>query len=130
MSKEATFQLTFHMSAAAFVLKAFSYRENADGDIIFDDGDSLSEARCHFCGNQVTLDTLAGVIQDEQKNPVLVCNNVCCLIELAGEGEHCWLCGGKGADTTITVECETPGGKSCAEKDVRVHNSCYMDMDA
>ena len=42
----------------------------------------------------------------------------------------CWLCGGDGAETVITVECETPNGKHCKPKDVKVHFGCYMDIDA
>lgn len=42
--------------------------------------------------------------------------------------ETCWLCGGKEPDETIKVGCETPGGKPCKEKEVRVHNGCYMDI--
>lgn len=42
----------------------------------------------------------------------------------------CWLCGKSEPwiDYTITVEAETPGGKSCPPMDVPVHHSCYMDM--
>jgi hypothetical protein len=43
--------------------------------------------------------------------------------------ESCWLCGGDEADTTTSTERETPGGKSCAPMDVKVHFECYMDMD-
>ena len=41
----------------------------------------------------------------------------------------CWLCGGVGAETTITVQCEIPDGPACEAKDVKVHYSCYMDME-
>jgi hypothetical protein len=41
----------------------------------------------------------------------------------------CWLCGMNDAETTITVACETPGGRPCKEKDVLVHHGCYMDVD-
>lgn len=41
----------------------------------------------------------------------------------------CWLCGKGNTNTTITVECETPGGKDCKPKEVRVHYGCYMDME-
>ena len=40
----------------------------------------------------------------------------------------CWLCGGSDPNTTITVECETPGGDSCPPKSVPVHHGCYMDI--
>lgn len=43
--------------------------------------------------------------------------------------DTCWLCGGSGPDTTITVECETPSGKHCRPKNVEVHFGCYMDID-
>jgi len=42
--------------------------------------------------------------------------------------EKCWLCGLSEPDTTITVECKTPGGKRCKPHDVKVHFSCYMDI--
>jgi len=41
----------------------------------------------------------------------------------------CWLCGGNHADTKIKVSCEIPNGKKCKAKIVKVHFSCYMDMD-
>lgn len=50
--------------------------------------------------------------------------------EMNVEQELCWLCGGEGADTTVVTERETPGGKQCPPKDVRVHFGCLMDMDA
>jgi hypothetical protein len=43
--------------------------------------------------------------------------------------EKCWLCRSEEPDTMITVERETPNGKSCKPKDVFVHFGCYMDMD-
>lgn len=41
----------------------------------------------------------------------------------------CWLCGCSvpDPDTEITVECETPGGKPCLPKNVKVHYGCYLD---
>lgn len=45
------------------------------------------------------------------------------------EREICWLCDGEEPDTTIDVACETPGGEPCEPKDVKVHFTCYMDMD-
>jgi len=44
-------------------------------------------------------------------------------------GERCWLCGGIRPDTTIEVNCETPGGTPCKTKKVEVHHGCYMDME-
>jgi len=41
----------------------------------------------------------------------------------------CWLCSGSKPDTTVTVECETPNGKPCKPKQVRVHFGCYMDIN-
>jgi hypothetical protein len=43
--------------------------------------------------------------------------------------EKCWLCGGPEPNTTIIVECETPGGKICNPKEVHVHLGCYLDME-
>lgn len=45
--------------------------------------------------------------------------------------ERCWLCGFPGDVTsTILTNRETPGGKPCKTKPVRVHLGCYMDMDS
>ena len=44
--------------------------------------------------------------------------------------DECWLCGSEGAKIEIIVECETPNGKTCPEKTVKVHYGCYMDIDA
>ena len=52
------------------------------------------------------------------------------ILKVVETNESCWLCGGDDPDTTINVECETPGGKHCKPKDVKVHYSCYMDIDA
>lgn len=41
----------------------------------------------------------------------------------------CWLCGKLSPSMSITVECETPNGKHCVPKDVKVHYACYQDMD-
>jgi hypothetical protein len=51
------------------------------------------------------------------------------LLRECRESRSCWLCKGAGPDTTITVECETPGGKPCEPKQVRVHFGCYMDVE-
>lgn len=45
------------------------------------------------------------------------------------EPRRCWLCDGENPDTVVTVECETPNGKHCKEKNVKVHWSCYMDIE-
>jgi len=52
------------------------------------------------------------------------------MLKIVENQEKCWLYGDNDPDITINVECETPGGKSCPPKDVKVHNSCYMDIDA
>jgi len=44
--------------------------------------------------------------------------------------KKCWLCGLSKPDTTITVECEIPGGKHCKPHKVRVHFGCYMDIQS
>ena len=43
----------------------------------------------------------------------------------------CWLCGGTEppVGTTIKTNCETPGGKKCRTKEVKVHFGCFMDME-
>lgn len=42
----------------------------------------------------------------------------------------CWLCGKGRPNTTITVGCNVPNGRSTKVHDVRVHYGCYMDMDS
>ena len=44
----------------------------------------------------------------------------------------CWLCGGSENPHTFTeieTNCETPGGKHCPTKKVKVHFGCYVDID-
>ena len=43
--------------------------------------------------------------------------------------DKCWICGGSKAETIIVVQRETPEGKDCDPKEVRVHFPCYMDME-
>lgn len=63
---------------------------------------------------------------------MLMCHGVPLRAFKPKKQEKCWLCGlsDPDPDTTITVECETPGGKHCKPYEVKVHFSCYMDMDA
>lgn len=51
-------------------------------------------------------------------------------VSIKEEQKKCWLCGKSRPNTTITVECKTPGGKKCRAHQVSVHFNCYMDMDA
>ena len=44
-------------------------------------------------------------------------------------GPLCWLCGGIDPEETIKVNCESPGGEECKEKEVKVHLGCYMDIE-
>lgn len=43
--------------------------------------------------------------------------------------ENCWLCNAPNPTEAIVVECETPNGKPCAPKTVKVHFGCLMDID-
>ena len=59
-----------------------------------------------------------------------VMDKVCEKCQAESEAQKtCWLCGGENPDQTITVGRETPGGKKCKQKEVKVHNGCYMDME-
>ena len=45
--------------------------------------------------------------------------------------DACWLCGGReGPFISIWTGRVTPGGEKCRPMRVKVHNGCYMDMDA
>ena len=46
-------------------------------------------------------------------------------------GPKCWLCGRpiEGYYWEIKTNCETPNGKKCKTKAVKVHPGCYLDME-
>ena len=70
-------ELTFHKSAAGFMLEAFGYTL-VDGTV--QDSAGVT-AHCHFCHHDMTDDNLAGFVRGDGDEPVLLCNNICCMME-------------------------------------------------
>ena len=64
MNKEI--EITFEKSAAPFILEAFSH----------------IDMKCGFCGADIKLGNLGGVVKLEEK-AVFICTNTLCLLEFA-----------------------------------------------
>lgn len=74
--------ITFHPSVEEYIIEPFGWEEREDGLIVDEETGEPVES---FNGHEIELDELAGVVDDQEGNPVPLRDNFCDLCDYVWE---------------------------------------------